>query len=364
MVECHAKPTLALFGLRNAYRRRTGKPPRNQVNKHTMRKRIATASTAAAACLFGFGSDSLGQVLFEDNFDSGFSDVNWTVNQGGGTDSSAFFAFNYADIGIPSAPHSTGGSTIGLRFLVNQEAGVFQGISASPTGQSFTGDFRIRFDLWMNFVGPLDVGGNGTTQMASFGWGTSGTTAQWAAAKHSMMFAGSGDGQTAQDYRAYLAEYAPAAGAPIDPSTGFYLAGTATDARNNTNAYYASLGGKTAPSAQLQMFPGQVGTTSVGTLGFAWRDMLIEKIGNTVSWSVDGLPIASVPITNLEALGGENIFFGMFDINAGSSNDPNDFLNAAIFDNIQVEVIPEPASACFLAVAVVGLCARRRRPRS
>jgi hypothetical protein len=213
----------------------------------------------------------------------------------------------------------------------------------------------------MNFVGPLEVGGNGTTQMASFGWGTSGATAQWAASKHSMMFAGSGDGQTAQDYRAYLVEYAPAAGAPIDPSTGFYAAGTAADARNNTNAYYASLGGKTAPSGQLALFPEQTGTTSVGTLGFAWRDMVIEKVGNTVSWSADGLLIASVPITNLEALGGDNIFLGMFDINATSSTELNDFLNAAIFDNIRIEVIPEPTSACFLAVAVGGLCGRRRR---
>jgi hypothetical protein len=76
---------------------------------------------------------------------------------------------------------------------------------------------------------------------------------------------------------------------------------------------------------------------------------------------VDGLLIASVPINDLAALGGDNIFFGMFDINATSSTDVNDFLNAAIFDNIRVEVIPEPASACFLAVAVAGLCARRRR---
>jgi hypothetical protein len=327
--------------------------------------KTAFLSAVVPVCAFSFALDSSGQVLFADDFDSGFSDVNWTVNQGGGTDSSASFAFNYADIGIPSAPHSTGGTTIGLRFLVNQEAGVFQGISASPTGQIFNGDFRIRFDLWMNFVGPLDVGGNGTTQMASFGWGTSGTTAQWAASKHSMMFAGSGDGQTAQDYRAYLVEHAPAAGAPIAPETGFYAAGTinggANDARNNTNVYYASLGGKTAPSGQLATFPSQTGTTSVGTLGFAWRDMIVEKNGNIVSWSVDGLPIASVPINDFGALGGENIFFGMFDINATSSTELNDFLNAAIFDNIVVEVIPEPTSACFLAVAVAGLCTRRRR---
>jgi hypothetical protein len=331
-----------------------------------MRIKAVVVSAIMSVSALGLAHKSFGQLLFQDNFDSGISEFDWTVNRGGGSDSFADFAYNYADIGIPAAPNSVGGTTIGLRFLVNQEAGVFQGISASPIGQSFTGDFRIRFDLWINYVGPLNGGGSGSTQMASFGWGTSGASAQWAGSKNSMMFAGSGDGGTGQDYRAYLVEYATSAGASINPDTGFYAAGTnntgtADDARNNTNAYYASLGGKTAPSGQIASFPGQTGTTAVGTLGFAWRDMVVEKIGNTVSWSVDGLLVASVPITNLEALGGDNVFFGMFDINAGSSTDVNDLLNAAIFDNIRIEVIPEPTSTCFLAAAVVGLCARRRR---
>src|SRR4051812_10598647 len=58
-----------------------------------------------------------GQIVFQDNFDNGLSDGNWMINKSGG-DSDANFAYNYADIGIPSAPHSNG-TTIGLRFLVN-----------------------------------------------------------------------------------------------------------------------------------------------------------------------------------------------------------------------------------------------------
>lgn len=332
-----------------------------------MRNQAAVLSALISACAFSLAPASSGQILFTDDFDSGQSELVWQVNRSA-SDSVAEFAFNYAQLGIPSAPNSVGGSTIGMRFLVNQEAGVFQGISASPIGQNFTGDFRIRFDLWVNSIGPFPAGGSGSTQAASFGWGTSGASTQWAAAKHSVMFAATSDGGSSQDYRAYLREYETSAGATINPDTGFYFAGTVNDqgpndARQASNAYYASLGGKTAPDAQLLLYPNQTGATNPGALAFAWRDILIEKSGNVVTWSIDGLPIAAVPITNFEALGGDNIFFGMFDINATSSDDINDFLNTALFDNIRVEIIPEPSIASSVVIGVLVCCARRRRGR-
>lgn len=326
--------------------------------------RIHAASIAAAVSFYAIGqASSWAAIVFEDNFDSGLSSVNWTTNTSS-FDSFVDYAYDYSFIGVPSAPNSNG-TTIGMRFLVNQSAAVFQGISASPLSQSFTGDFTIRFDLWINFIGPFPAGGSGTTQMASFGWGTSGTTVQWAGDKHSVMFAGSSDGGTIQDYRAYLRELAPAAGAPILPSSGVYAAGTtdtpaAADSRNHTDPYYAVFGGVTAPAQQEALYGSQSGTTATGTLGMAWHDMLIEKTGDNVSWYVDNLRIATVPITGA-TLGGENIFFGMFDINNASSDDPNDFLNAAIFDNIRVDLVPEPSCAVLAGLGAAGLIARRRR---
>jgi hypothetical protein len=323
----------------------------------------AAAVISAVASLFSLGlaPKSSGQIPFHDDFDSGFSGGAWTTNQSGG-DSFVDYAFDYATLGIPASPNSLG-TTFGMRFLVNQSAGVFQGISASPTGKSFTGDFTIRFDAWLNALGPFPLGGSGSTQMASFGWGTSGSAVQWAASKHSVFFAASGEGGTTQDYRAYL-NFLDSTGAPISPTNpaNVYAAGTTTtpDSRNNSDPYYASLGGESAPGAQLLLYPDQSGITAVGTFGMAWRDVRIEKLGDNVSWYVDDLRIATVPITGA-TLGGENIFFGMFDINGTSSTDPNDFLNAAIFDNIRVEAIPEPASAALLGGATVALALRRRR---
>jgi hypothetical protein len=257
--------------------------------------------------------------------------------------------------------------------LVNQgfdpltTAGTLQGISASPLGQSFTGDFKIHFDMWLNFVGPFPPGGSGTTQAGSFGWGTSGASTQWAAAKNSAMFAATLDGGSNQDYRAYLRELAPLAGATIDPSvnTGVYAAGitadqSANDARNDSNTYYAGLGGKTAPAAQILLYPAQTGATRPGALGMAWRDVVLEKSGNNFTWTVDGLLIATIPL-DTAVLGGDTLFVGMFDTNDTASNDPNDFLNNAIFDNITVEIIPEPTALTFLGVAAAGLGLRRRR---
>jgi MYXO-CTERM domain-containing protein len=301
---------------------------------------------------------SSAQIVFQDNFDSGQSGANW-VSLLSGSDAFANFAYDYSSIGVPPAPNSAG-TTVGMNFLVNQSAGVFQGISASPVDQHFSGDFSIRFDMWLNFIGPFPAGGSGSTQMASFGWGTNGATVQWAGANDSMLFAGSGDGGTTQDYRAYRA----AGGAPLTPDTGVYAAGTSTtpDSRNNTDVYYASIGGTTAPAAQTTLFASQNGTTAAGTLGMAWHDMLIQKSGDTVSWSVDGLRIASVPIAGA-ALSGDNISFGMFDINAGSSTDPNDFLNTAIFDNVRVTAIPEPSAALLGALGLGTVFGRRRRNR-
>ncbi|HEY9171699.1 MAG TPA: hypothetical protein VI136_05385, partial [Verrucomicrobiae bacterium] len=109
------------------------------------------------------GGSALGQIVFQDNFDLGTSGSAWTAKLSH-ADAFANFAFDYSTIGIPSAPHSSGGTTIGMSFLANQSAGVQQGISASPNGLSLAGNFKLEFDMWLNYNGPLGAGGSGSTQ--------------------------------------------------------------------------------------------------------------------------------------------------------------------------------------------------------
>lgn len=287
-----------------------------------------------ALALLASLSSGFSQVLYTNDFEIDDT-ANWIVSQGGGTDSAADFFFDYGtQLGIPSAPHSSNGSTHGLRFLCNQSAGVFQGISASPIDKGFVGNFRLRFDMWLNYNGPLGpttVGGSGSTQCGSAGVGVNGDTAQWAGGSagtmQGVMFAVTGDGGSGDDYRCYSNATHMAA------ASGVYVA----NSRNNTATYYATnFGGASAPAAQATLYPQQTGTTQAGAIGFAWRDVVIEKNGGTVTWTIDGKLIATCATP---ASFSTNIFFGMFDINGTSSSDVNDLLIASIFDNIQVEAL-------------------------
>lgn len=310
--------------------------------------RLTVASSVLSASV-----NSFAQITYQDNFDAGTSVSAWTAVLSH-ADASANFAFDYGTaLGIPSAPNS-GGSTIGMSFLANQSAGIQQGVSASPNGQSFTGDFTIRFDMWLNYNGPLGpspVGGSGSTQVGNFGWGTSGASAQWAGASSSIMFGATGDGGSSFDYRFYKNN-------ALDTTAAPYAAGSL----NNTAAYYTGLfGGEAAPAAQVGLFPGQTGTTQPGALGFKWRDVVIEKVGTILTWSVDGNLIATGDSAGA-TLSGDNIFFGAFDINATSSTDLNDQLITAIYDNIVVTV-PEPSTAVMVGFGLTVLVgfARNRK---
>lgn len=202
-----------------------------------------------SATILSLLSVSHAQTFFSDSLDSG---AGWTVNSGPGTANRATFGFDYSTLGIPAAPNS-GGSTIGLRLEANRPGGgVNSGISVSPTGQSFTGDYQLRFDMWLNAPGAattpgFPAGGTGSTQITGGGIGTAGTSAQWhLGANDSIFFMGTGEGGAAQDYRVYVPS---ATGNFSSPTTGYYAAGTTTtpDVRNAADPYYASFGGVTPP---------------------------------------------------------------------------------------------------------------------
>lgn len=316
-------------------------------------------SVAVASVLVAMTGTSFSQVLFSDNFDVDPT-ANWTVNKSTGANANdagsfANFFYDYGTIGIPSAPNS-GGTTRGLQLRANVTGNIFSGLSVSPIGQSFLGDYKLTFNLWMNYqggaTGGLGAGGNGTTQAAGAGIGTAGTVSQWAGGVHdSLQFSTTGDGGSTQDYRVYPK------GALAAPSTGYYAAGTVStptslDSRNDTVSYYAGLGSKTAPAAQLALYPTeQTGTTRPGAIGFAWRDVEIKKLGNTVTWTIDGLLIATVNTSSL-TFGGNNILLQYFDTNANSSTDSDaPALLFGLIDNVTVTQIPEPST---FALALLG----------
>ncbi len=315
------------------------------------------------AVLATVGFHTQAQLLFSDNFDSNTSG-SWTVNTSASGTHPATFAFDYSTVGIPSAPRSSGGSTSGLKLQANLPGGTatFGGISVSPTGQSFTGNYVLSFDMWMNFNGPFPGGGSGSTQAGGAGVRTAGSSVQMAGAADSIHFSATGDGGASVDYRAY----SPNTTSGYVEASGVFAAGTGAGVRNGSNAYYASLGGETAPQDQIDLYSQQTGTTSVGSFGMAWHQVDIKYENSIATFSIDGLLIATVDATTAGTLGGNNILLNYYDTNSSQSSDPNAAaLLFGLFDNVTVTAVPEPEEyAAAAAAALVGFAVWRRSRRA
>jgi hypothetical protein len=288
-------------------------------------------------------------IVFQENFDTDHT-ADWLVNTSASNQRADFF-FNYSTLGIPPAPNSAG-TTSGLKLQANVTGTALSGISVSPRNQQFTGDYHLRFDMWLNFNGPLDSGFAGSTQLTGAGIGTNGTQAQWGSGtQNSVHFGVTGDGDAVSDYRAY-SSIAPGSYPAGDP---VYFA----PSRDSLDPYYAQFGNEMAPAAQLALYPQQTGATHVGVLGFAWRDVVIDKVGDFATFSIDGLPIAMVDLTTV-TLGGSNILFNQYDINSGSSSDAA-VLVFGLIDNVRVEAVPEPSAIALGSFLLGTVCWRRRR---
>lgn len=314
---------------------------------------------AVATSTFTFLHQSAWADLFSEDFNTDHTS-NWTVNDPALSDIIADFHYDYSAIGIPAAPNGSG--TFGLKMTCNNSGGVFSGFSVSPLGQAFTGAYRVSFDMWQNYVGPLGAGGSGTTQLSTYGIGTTGSSAAWpgspatASGANGVFFATTLDGGSAADFRAYssAAPTSYGSGNPVYLSPG----GTV----NGSGAYYTSaFASQSAPAAQLGLFPGQTGSTDPGEASFAWRRVSIEVAGGFATWSIDGTPLATIDLSTV-TLGGDNIFFGHSDSNSGSSSDPNaSLLNVTLIDNISVVAVPEPSSLALIGLGGLALLARRRK---
>ncbi len=274
--------------------------------------------------------------LFFDDFDANTSG-NWAINRSS-TDSRATFNYNYAPYGIPSAPNSVSNTTRGLKLEANVSLGVPAAISLSPIGQTATGDFRLRFDLWLNQNGPFPAGGVGSSQHATAGIGTAGNRVLWTAAGSTadgFWFATDGEGQASDTSTTSLNDFGAFSGTTYHTAaSGIYSAGTGSDSRGNNNAYYAATfpAGPTAPSVQQSTYAQQSGGLAVGSIGFAWRDVIISKTGGTVEWFIDGLRMATITGATTTA---DNISIGLWDYFASLSDNTN--LSFCIFDNVRVE---------------------------
>src|ERR1039458_9099453 len=127
----------------------------------------------AAGVLVAMAATSRAQLIYSQNFDTDDS-ANWVVLNGSQYPqavNAVNFNFDYSAIGIPSAPHSVGGTTKGLKLMADinpatQLGSVTgAGLSVSPTNFSITANFDMHVDMWVNYNGPNTaniVGGTAT----------------------------------------------------------------------------------------------------------------------------------------------------------------------------------------------------------
>jgi len=273
--------------------------------------------------------------IFADNFDVNTA-TNWILNRSS-TDSSATFAFDYSALGIPSGPNATNGSTRGVQLKANLSLGAAAAVSLSPTNQNFSGDYRVRFDAWINVNGPFPGGGLGSTELITAGVGTSGTRPEWTGngSADGFYFSINGDGGSG-DTATGTADVNAYAGTTVQlVATGDYWAGTDPTARGNGNVYYTTAwtNGAAAPALQQANYPQQAtGALNAGTFGLAWHDVIVSKRGSTVDWVVDGIRFATISNASFTA---SNVFVGFWDPFASLSS--NNVINFGLVDNVRVE---------------------------
>jgi GH25 family lysozyme M1 (1,4-beta-N-acetylmuramidase) len=272
--------------------------------------------------------------VFADNFDVNTA-PNWIFNKSS-SDTAVTFNFDYSALGIASAPNATNGTTRGVQMKANLTLATVAAVSLSPTNKIFSGDYRLRFDAWLNSNGPFPNGGASSTEFLTGGLGTSGTRTEWTGSGSTadgFYFTASSDGNatdtsTTCDFSAYIGTTVQAA------NSGVYWAGTAANARGNGNSYYQNAfpSGLAAPALQQANYAQQTGTLYDGSFAFAWHDVIVSKRGNTVDWIVDGIRFATISNATFTA---SNVCIGLWDPFNSLTDNAN--LSFGLVDNVRVE---------------------------
>jgi hypothetical protein len=278
-------------------------------------------------------------ILFSDNFETN-SSANWNVFWGatnGVPDYTVNWAFDYGPVTytfngatnfIAAAPNSPDGQTRAAKFTVNNNdtLAAIAAVNIYPGNFSVSGNFALKFDLWINYpgnAGGTGAGVAGSTQHAIFGVNHMGTNANWAApsasASDGVWFAATGEGGDGRDYRSYAGN---PSGTQID------LTGSSTSglvATNHTAAAFQSL----FPAARFE---------TQGAPGKNWVEVELRQTNNVVVWIIDGTVICLR--TNTSPFTRGNVMLGFMDtFNSIAAPAKDAFV---LFDNVRVENFAPP----------------------
>ncbi len=271
-----------------------------------------------AACLLAAGP-SLGATLFS-------SDLTSAVDFGvvGTADSAATFGFDYSSVGIPQ---NSGSDTLALKLEANVSAGAVNSI-AVVTNQIFSGAYTVEFDMWMNYTGPLEFGGTGSTEFAGGAIGHDGVTTSFDSGAN-LTF--TGDAGSGTDLRAH--ENGTLQGL-ADSTFNPLLTGLNHPNIGGELGLFAPVG---APAAQILLHPAQIEFTRAGAAGFAWRHFIIDvdETAGTAAFNVDGIDVVTLNAndgTGFSASGKVGLLYADFFTSIAG----NSAVSFGLFDNLLV----------------------------
>jgi hypothetical protein len=293
---------------------------------------VVTSAVANLTVLY----PELVQTEFYEDFDAVTASNRWDLFQGsanGTPDYTVDWAFDYSayfsgfnGAFIPPAPNSTNGTTRGLRLTVNNNdaTAATAGVSLYPKNQSFSGAYKLKFDLWMNYPGTAGgAGSTGSTEHSTFGLNHSGTRVNWDSAtanpSDGVWFAVDGEGGTTDDYRAFQGNSASGPTLLSFANSGFSASGASS--RNSADPRWQTI------------FPAPTYESS-GAPGKRWVQVEISQDNNNVvTWRMNGELIAQRP--NPSGFTNGNIMIGYMDVFSSIANPAEDAF--VIFDNVRVE---------------------------
>jgi len=240
-------------------------------------------SLAIASLLAGgvalLNLSSRAQTLFSDDFQTN-SSSNWTIlalsGNGISNDYTAQFSFDYSTQEyryngvtnhVPPSPNSSG-TTKGLKLTVNKSGNTaIAAVSLYPNGRSFSNNYSLKFDLWVDYSGDIPFGDGGSTEFASFGLNHTATEVNWPNTPPNgdgVWFAVSADGGSGRDFRAYVGDPTPGPNVELTGSAGFLdRDGDSTPEQNVPDGGFSPF--------QL-MFPAPPGQTP-GAIGKQWSQV-------------------------------------------------------------------------------------------
>jgi hypothetical protein len=298
----------------------------------------ASASITSSPASLSVLSPQETQTVFFENFDDASASTNWNLFDGSANgisdytvnwsfDYSTYFsAFNNAP--IPSAPNSTNGTTRGVRLTVNNNdaTGATAGVSLYPKNKNFSGAYKCKFDLWINYPGTAGGAGSvGSTEHATFGLNHAGTRVNWgsttATSSDGVWFATDGEGGTTLDYRAYVGTLTNNPALLSFAASG--LAASGATSQDSADSYFQSI----FPSPTYE---------SPGAPGKRWVQVEVSQdANNIVTWRMNGNLIAQRPNTSPFTNG--TIMLGYMDLFSSIASPAADAF--VLFDNVRVEVI-------------------------